>query len=99
MKSITCNLPDSIHKALQERMESDKESCDHVVSMALSQYLGKPIHTLFQVSTSAALVEGLYQGAMRSGPQSRLRAPRRQPTCRGVDSVLRSGVGSRPYIR
>jgi acetolactate decarboxylase len=65
VKSITCNLPDSIHKALQERMESDKESCDHLVSMALSQYLGKSIHTLFQVSTSAALVEGLYQGAVR----------------------------------
>lgn len=46
-------------------MEADKENCDHVVSAALSQYLGKPIHTLFQVSTSAALVEGLYQGAMR----------------------------------
>ena len=65
MKSIICSLPDSIHKALQERMESDKESCDHLVSMALSQYLGKSIHTLFQVSTSAALVEGLYQGAVR----------------------------------
>jgi Alpha-acetolactate decarboxylase len=26
---------------------------------------GSPIHTLFQVSTSAALVEGLYQGAFR----------------------------------
>ena len=65
MKSITCNLPDSIHRALQKRIESHKESCDHLVSMALSQYLGKSIHTLFQVSTSAALVEGLYQGAVR----------------------------------
>jgi acetolactate decarboxylase len=46
-------------------MEAENASCDHVVSTALSQYLGKPIHTLFQVSTSAALVEGLYQGAMR----------------------------------
>lgn len=65
MKSIACNLPDSIHKALQKRMESHRESCDHVVSMALSQYLGKPIHTLFSVSTSTALVEGLYQGAVQ----------------------------------
>ena len=65
MKSITCNLPDSIHKALQERIASDNESCDHLLAMALSQYLGKPIHTLFQVSTSAALVEGLYQGAVQ----------------------------------
>ena len=65
MKSITCNLPNSLYEALKKRMETDHASCDHVVSVALSQYLGKPIHTLFQVSTSAALVEGLYQGAVR----------------------------------
>jgi acetolactate decarboxylase len=65
MKSITCNLPDSIYEALKKRLETDQASCDHVVSVALSRYLGKPIHTLFQVSTSAALVEGLYQGAVR----------------------------------
>jgi acetolactate decarboxylase len=65
MKSITCNIPGSLYEALQERIKTDKASCDHVVSVALSQYLGKPIHTLFQVSTSAALVEGLYQGALR----------------------------------
>jgi acetolactate decarboxylase len=65
VKTISCNLPDSLYEALIERMETDKASCDHVVSTALSQCLGKPIHTLFQVSTSAALVEGLYQGAVR----------------------------------
>jgi acetolactate decarboxylase len=48
-----------------ERMQTEKTSCDHIVSIALSQCLGKPLHTLFQVSTSAALVEGLYQGAVR----------------------------------
>ena len=65
MKTIACNLPDSLYDALVDRMRTDKASCDHVVSMALSQCLGRPIHTLFQVSTSAALVEGLYQGAVR----------------------------------
>lgn len=64
MKTITCNLPDSLYKALTERMRAEESSCDHVVSVALSQCLGKPLHTLFQVSTSAALVEGLYQGAV-----------------------------------
>jgi acetolactate decarboxylase len=49
---------------MTERMRVDQTSCDHVVSTALSQCLGKPLHTLFQVSTSAALVEGLYQGAV-----------------------------------
>ena len=65
MKTITCTVPDSLYNALVERMEADKASCDHVVSMALSQCLQHPLHTLFQVSTSAALVEGLYQGAVR----------------------------------
>jgi acetolactate decarboxylase len=65
VKTITCTIPDSLYDALVERMETDKASCDHVVSTALSQCLGRPIHTLFQVSTSAALVEGLYQGAVR----------------------------------
>lgn len=64
MKTITCNLPDSLYQALTERMRADQSSCDHVVSLALSQCLGKPLHTLFQVSTSAALVEGLFQGAV-----------------------------------
>jgi acetolactate decarboxylase len=65
VKTITCNLPDSLYGALVERMEADNTSCDHVVSVALSQCLGRTVHTLFQVSTSAALVEGLYQGAVR----------------------------------
>src|SRR5271167_2551894 len=65
MKRIDCNLPDSLYAALMERIRTDKTSCDHVVSVALSQCLGQPLHTLFQVSTSAALVEGLYQGAVQ----------------------------------
>jgi acetolactate decarboxylase len=65
VKRIDCNLPDSLYEALMERMRIDETSRGHIVSAALSQYLGKPLHTLFQVSTSAALVEGLYQGAVR----------------------------------
>jgi acetolactate decarboxylase len=65
VKSLTFNLPDSLYEVLQERMKSDTANCDHVVSVALSKYLAEPIHTLFQVSTSAALVEGLYQGAVQ----------------------------------
>ncbi len=65
MKRIQCDLPDSLYEALRERIQTDKTNCDHIVSTALSQYLGKTLHTLFQVSTSAALVEGLYQGAVK----------------------------------
>jgi len=65
MKPVTCRIPDSLYAALEQRMEGDKETCDHIVAVALSRFLEKPIHTLFQVSTSAALVEGVYQGAVR----------------------------------
>lgn len=65
MKPVTCRIPDSLYAALQQRMKGDKETCDHIVAVALSRFLEKPIHTLFQVSTSAALVEGVYQGAVR----------------------------------
>src|SRR3954464_11846270 len=65
MRPITCQIPDSLHSALQRRVNADNETCDHIVAEALSQILDTPIHTLFQVSTSAALVEGVYQGAVR----------------------------------
>src|SRR5580704_2071766 len=65
MKTISCSLPDSLEAALQQRMDADKETRDHIVARALSGYLATPLHTLFQVSTSAALVEGIHQGAVR----------------------------------
>src|ERR1700728_3397210 len=65
MKIISCYLPDSLEVALQQRMDAEKETRDHIVARALSGYLATPLHTLFQVSTSAALVEGIYQGAVR----------------------------------
>jgi len=65
MKTISCYLPDSLEAALQQRMDADKETRAHIVARALSQYLSTPLHTLFQVSTSGALVEGIYQGAVR----------------------------------
>ena len=36
----------------------------HLVTAALAQYLAAPVHTLFQVSTSGALVAGLYDGVV-----------------------------------
>ena len=65
MKPLRCNIPTSLHDALTKRVTDDQSNFDVVVSAALSTYLQQPIHTLFQVSTSAALVEGLYQGAVQ----------------------------------
>jgi acetolactate decarboxylase len=65
VKRPECHLPESLYEALLERMQTDKTSCDHVVLTALPECLGKLLHTLFQVSMSAVLVEGLYQGAVK----------------------------------
>jgi acetolactate decarboxylase len=65
MKSITCQLPESLYTAVRARVAAEQGSIDHIVAMALADYLETPLHTLFQVSTSAALVEGVYQGAVR----------------------------------
>jgi len=65
MKTITCQIPNSLHEALVGQMKTARVSCNHLVAAALSQFLERPLHTLFQVSTSAAMVEGLFQGAVR----------------------------------
>jgi acetolactate decarboxylase len=39
----------------------------HIVSRALAEYLQVSHHTLYQVSTATALVEGIYRGAVRVG--------------------------------
>ena len=66
MKSIQCQIPSSLYEALHQRMSADGLGSDDLIVDALAQHhLGKSLHTLFQVSTSAALVEGLYQGAVR----------------------------------
>jgi acetolactate decarboxylase len=65
MKRVEGLIPESIYTALQAGISADKETTDHILSVALAQFLSQPLHTLFSVSTSAAIVEGLYQGALR----------------------------------
>ena len=50
MKSATCTLADSLYESRQKRVQTEKAIKDHVVSMALAQYFGKPLHPLFQIS-------------------------------------------------
>jgi acetolactate decarboxylase len=64
--TLNCNVPSSLMDDLT-RAATGGESLSHIVTTALSQYLNKPIHTLFQVSTSGALVAGIYSGAVSSG--------------------------------
>jgi len=64
MTNLKCNIPPSLLAVLQARAASQNPGISHIVTAALSQYLAAPIHTLFQVSTSGALVAGLHDGVV-----------------------------------
>ena len=64
MPSATADIPTSLKAALDAEVARIKGSASSVITAALAQYLGTPIHTLFQVSTSGALVAGVYSGVV-----------------------------------
>jgi acetolactate decarboxylase len=64
--NLTCEISHALKEALEKRSTSTGESIDHLVSTALSRSFDVPLHTLFQVSTSGALVQGIYQRAVSS---------------------------------
>jgi acetolactate decarboxylase len=64
MPQVTCELSDRLYLQLQERAKTTGESTDRIVSTALSRILEMPVHTVFQISTSGALVEGVYERAV-----------------------------------
>ncbi len=66
MPTLNCKISQSLQKVLEERSEDSGESIDHLVTSTLSRCLGVPLHTLFQVSTSGALVQGIYERAVSS---------------------------------
>jgi acetolactate decarboxylase len=57
---ISADIPASLKGELDEEVSRSGRSTSSLVTAALAQYLEKPIHTLFQVSTSGALVAGVY---------------------------------------
>lgn len=56
----------SLQSALEELSKETGEPISQLVSDTLSRCLGIPLHTLFQVSTSGALVQGVYERAVSS---------------------------------
>jgi len=64
MPTLNCIIPQSLEIALDNYIESIGQSVSAVVTRALAQFLNHPLHTLFQVSTSGALVRGVYQRAV-----------------------------------
>jgi acetolactate decarboxylase len=64
MSTVTADIPTSLKAALDTEAARIKGSPSSVITAALAQYLGTPIHTLFQISTSGALVAGVYSGVV-----------------------------------
>jgi acetolactate decarboxylase len=64
MPEVSANIPTSLKAALDARIAKSGGTVSSHVTCALAQYFGTPVHTLFQVSTSGALVAGLYAGSV-----------------------------------
>lgn len=64
MRGLHLRLSASLWRALEARQRETGEPLEHIVRSALAEHLGLGHHTLFQVSTSTALVEGIYRGAV-----------------------------------
>ena len=60
MSQLLSDLPASLKAALDHEAARSGRTTSSVVTAALAQYLERPIHTVFQVSTSGALVAGVY---------------------------------------
>ena len=67
MAQISFDLPTSLLNRLTAKAEAEQQDLSHLIRDALSAYLDASIHTLFQISTSSALVEGLYKGVITCG--------------------------------
>lgn len=60
-------ISDSLWEALHARAAATGQPIRHLVQEALADALDLQHHSMFQVSTSGAIVQGLYQGAITVG--------------------------------
>jgi acetolactate decarboxylase len=66
MPTLTVTIPSSLEAVLKDGVVGRASSLDSVVMAALSQYFQTARHRAYQISTSAALVQGVYAGAVSS---------------------------------
>lgn len=71
MAKLSCAISESLMTALQARKRATGEPINHIVMRALAEHLEVEHATLFQVSTSGALVEGISQGVVTVGELKR----------------------------
>lgn len=64
MPTLTCEISETLMRALESRSRQTGEPVAHIVMSSLADTLEIDHSTLFQVSTSTALVEGVYGGVV-----------------------------------
>ena len=64
MPMLNCQIPQALMNRLEEESKTGGQSISLLVTSALSHCFGVPLHTLFQISTTGALVEGIYEKAV-----------------------------------
>jgi acetolactate decarboxylase len=64
MATLSFEIPAALFVTLDQRLRATGEDTSRFVSRAIRHALSKPLHTLFQVSTSRALVRGVYGEAV-----------------------------------
>jgi len=67
MPTLTCEISDTLMQALLARSTRTGEPLGHIVMSSLADTLEIEHSTLFQVSTSTALVQGVYDGVVTIG--------------------------------
>jgi acetolactate decarboxylase len=67
MPTLTCEISETLMRALAARSARTGEPPGHIVMSALADALEVEHATLFQVSTSTALVRGVYNGVVTVG--------------------------------
>jgi acetolactate decarboxylase len=67
MPTLTCDISESLMKALSARQSRTGEPLAHIVMSALADALEVEHSTLFQISTSTALVRGVYDSVVTIG--------------------------------
>ena len=67
MPKLSVDLSQSVFDALNAHAAQTGEPVGHIVMRALSDALGLDHATLFQISTTGALVQGVYRGAVTLG--------------------------------
>src|SRR5215467_8760048 len=67
MPTLTCEVSETLMRALAARSARTGEPPAHIVMSALADAVEVEHATLFQVSTSTALVKGVYNGVVTVG--------------------------------